>query len=301
MVRVERANPAVGAPPWPPCLPPSGWAVRPPRSASELGPQPSRGLGLGLLVRLFGGAVLTTIGIIASLAFDAFRFFQHAGDRVPGTNGARRSQLRRPGRIQRAPSSEPCLFAGTLLIMLIAMLVAAPIGLLSAIYLSEYAAGSPACAVIKPALHPGWPAPSSAASSPPRRRPALRLLQRSALFRSAGRRRTGPAGLALVQNQMASSGAASWASCSSCSRRPRRDPSSQCGAAKPARRLLRHGRPSPETVKRVLLPRRLAGHRRALLLAVLQHRRDHDRDHGRRPGRQPDLQTCWDTVTYQPR
>jgi phosphate transport system permease protein len=43
------------------------------------------------------------------------------------------------------------LFAGTFLIMLIAMAVAAPVGLYSAIYLSEYAS-RPVRATIKPLL-----------------------------------------------------------------------------------------------------------------------------------------------------
>lgn len=50
------------------------------------------------------------------------------------------------GRFRAVP-----LFAGTLLIMLIAMTVAAPIGLFSAIYLSEYA-GPVTRAVVKPVL-----------------------------------------------------------------------------------------------------------------------------------------------------
>jgi len=77
-------------------------------------------------------AVLTTLGIVLSLAGEALRFF----NAVPvweflfGTQWAPQS-----GDDYGALP----LFAGTILIMLIAMAVAAPVGLFSAIYLSEYA------------------------------------------------------------------------------------------------------------------------------------------------------------------
>ncbi|OYW89915.1 MAG: phosphate ABC transporter permease, partial [Caulobacterales bacterium 32-67-6] len=98
-------------------------------------------------------AVLTTLGIIASLAFDSFRFFQKVPifDFLFGTQWSpqiaiRADQVGSTGAFGAVP-----LFAGTMLIMLIAMCVAAPIGLLSAIYLSEYASRTTR-AVIKPLL-----------------------------------------------------------------------------------------------------------------------------------------------------
>ena len=87
-------------------------------------------------------AVLTTIGIVFSLLIESIRFFQ----RVPITEflfglewspqtALRADQIGSSGSFGAVP-----VFTGTLLISGIAMLVAAPIGLLSAVYLSEYAA-----------------------------------------------------------------------------------------------------------------------------------------------------------------
>jgi len=86
-------------------------------------------------------AIFTTIGIVLSVLFESIRFFQ----KVPITEflfgldwspqmAIREDQVGSSGAFGAVP-----LFVGTLLISLIAMLVAVPIGLLSAIYLSEYA------------------------------------------------------------------------------------------------------------------------------------------------------------------
>lgn len=88
-----------------------------------------------------GVAILTTAGIVFSVVFETIRFF----DRVPflefffGTSWSpqvalRTDQVGAEGAFGMIP-----LFTGTLLISAIALLVAVPIGLLSAIYLSEYA------------------------------------------------------------------------------------------------------------------------------------------------------------------
>ena len=86
-------------------------------------------------------AVFTTIGIVASVAFEAFRFFQHISpiDFLFGTSWSpqmaiRADQVGSSGSFGAVP-----LFAGTALISFIAMLIAVPIGLYSAIYLAEYA------------------------------------------------------------------------------------------------------------------------------------------------------------------
>jgi len=87
-------------------------------------------------------AVFTTIGIVLSLFFEAIRFFRL----VPVTEflfglewspqtAIRADQVGSSGAFGAAP-----VFAGTILISVIAMMVAAPVGLLSAIYMSEYAA-----------------------------------------------------------------------------------------------------------------------------------------------------------------
>jgi phosphate transport system permease protein len=101
-------------------------------------------------------AILTTIGIVLSLLFESLRFFQ----RVPffaflfGTHWSPQSAFVGAGA-EASANAEVFgaipLFVGTLLITAIAMLVAAPIGLMSAIYLSDYAS-PPFRAVAKPML-----------------------------------------------------------------------------------------------------------------------------------------------------
>jgi phosphate transport system permease protein len=106
-----------------------------------------------LLVACSVAAILTTVGIIASLVWESFRFFQSVSpiDFLFGTDwnpqiAMRADQVASAGAFGAVP-----LFVGTFLIMIIAMIVAAPIGLFSAIYLSEYA-GRTTRAVVKPML-----------------------------------------------------------------------------------------------------------------------------------------------------
>jgi phosphate transport system permease protein len=86
-------------------------------------------------------AIFTTIGIVLSVLFESIRFFQ----KVPVTEfllglkwspqtAIRSDQVGSSGAFGAVP-----VFVGTLLISGIAMCVAVPIGLMSAIYLSEYA------------------------------------------------------------------------------------------------------------------------------------------------------------------
>ncbi len=86
-------------------------------------------------------AIFTTIGIVLSLLFEAVRFFKAIpiaeflfGLKWSPQMAIRADQVGASGAFGAVP-----VFAGTLLISFIAMLVAVPIGLLSAIYLSEYA------------------------------------------------------------------------------------------------------------------------------------------------------------------
>jgi len=86
-------------------------------------------------------AVLTTIGIIASVVFEAARFFGQVpwyeflfGLEWSPQTAIRADQVGSSGAFGAVP-----LFWGTILISLIAMLVAVPIGLFSAVYLAEYA------------------------------------------------------------------------------------------------------------------------------------------------------------------
>jgi phosphate transport system permease protein len=94
-----------------------------------------------LLIACSTVAIFTTIGIVLSVLFEAVRFFRV----VPFTDflfglewnpqmAIRSDQVGASGAFGAVP-----LFAGTLLISGIAMLVAVPIGLMCAIHLSEYA------------------------------------------------------------------------------------------------------------------------------------------------------------------
>jgi phosphate transport system permease protein len=86
-------------------------------------------------------AILVTLSIVLALVVEALRFFKHVplldfllGLKWSPQIAIRADQVGSSGAFGAIP-----LFAGTLLIALIAMLVAVPIGLFSAIYLAEYA------------------------------------------------------------------------------------------------------------------------------------------------------------------
>lgn len=107
----------------------------------------------GLLLACACVAIFTTIGILLSVLFESLRFFQA----IPATEflfGAewspqmaiRSDQVGSSGSFGAIP-----LFVGTLLISFIAMLVAVPVGLMSAVYLAEYAS-SRVRGLVKPAL-----------------------------------------------------------------------------------------------------------------------------------------------------
>jgi phosphate transport system permease protein len=94
-----------------------------------------------LLVVCSSIAIFTTLGIVLSVLFEAIRFFKA----VPITKflfglewspqiAIRADQVGSSGAFGAVP-----VFTGTLMISAIAMIVAVPIGLMSAIYLSEYA------------------------------------------------------------------------------------------------------------------------------------------------------------------
>lgn len=106
-----------------------------------------------VLLACSGVAVLTTIGIVFSVVFEAARFFSVVspidflfGLQWSPQTAMRADQVGSSGAFGIVP-----LIAGTLLITLIAMLVAGPLGLFSAIYMAEYA--TPRIrAVVKPIL-----------------------------------------------------------------------------------------------------------------------------------------------------
>jgi len=96
---------------------------------------------MGFMIVCSTIAVFTTVGIILSLLFESLRFFERVspfeflfGLQWSPQEALRADQVGSSGAFGMIP-----VFAGTLLITFIAMIVAAPVGLLSAIYLSEYA------------------------------------------------------------------------------------------------------------------------------------------------------------------
>jgi len=98
-------------------------------------------------------AVFTTIGIVLSVLFEAIRFFKQVAitDFIFGLHWSpqmaiREDQVGAAGSFGMIP-----LLTGTLMISAIAMFVAVPIGLMSAIYMSEYAADK-VRTVVKPIL-----------------------------------------------------------------------------------------------------------------------------------------------------
>ena len=99
------------------------------------------GLVKWVLLACASFAILTTVGIIFSVLFESLRFFDQVSffEFVFGTHWSpqiaiREDQVGSSGAFGAVP-----LFVGTLLVSVIAMSVAVPIGLMSAIYLSEYA------------------------------------------------------------------------------------------------------------------------------------------------------------------
>jgi phosphate transport system permease protein len=98
-------------------------------------------------------AILATIGIVLSLVFESARFFERVpvGDFLFGLQWSPQTAIREDQVGSSGAFGALPVLAGTLLITAIAMTVAVPIGLLSAVYMSEYASVR-ARALLKPAL-----------------------------------------------------------------------------------------------------------------------------------------------------
>jgi phosphate transport system permease protein len=95
----------------------------------------------GILFAAACVAVLTTIGIVSSVLFETVRFFERVspidflfGLQWSPQTAIRADQVGSSGAFGIVP-----LVTGTLLITVIAMLIAGPIGLFAAIYMAEYA------------------------------------------------------------------------------------------------------------------------------------------------------------------
>jgi phosphate transport system permease protein len=94
-----------------------------------------------LLVGCSVVAILTTLGIVFSVLFETLRFFGKYPwtDFLFGTQWSPQIAMRSDQVGQSGAFGFLPLFVGTMLVMFIAMLVAAPIGLFCAIYMAEYA------------------------------------------------------------------------------------------------------------------------------------------------------------------
>jgi phosphate transport system permease protein len=107
----------------------------------------------GLLLASSSLAILVTIGIVLSLVFETTRFFQSVSviEFLFGTQWSPQTAMRSDQVASSGAFGAVPLFVGTLLITAIAMVVALPIGLMSAVYMTFYAS-SGARDVAKPLL-----------------------------------------------------------------------------------------------------------------------------------------------------
>jgi phosphate transport system permease protein len=94
-----------------------------------------------LLIASSSIAILTTIGIFLSVIFESLRFFDKVpvGDFLFGLQWSPQTAIRSDQVGSSGAFGAIPLFAGTMLISSIALIVAVPLGLMTAIYLSEYA------------------------------------------------------------------------------------------------------------------------------------------------------------------
>jgi phosphate transport system permease protein len=98
-------------------------------------------------------AIFTTLGIVLSVLFESLQFFKSVpvADFVLGLDWSPQTAIRADQVGSSGSFGAVPLFAGTLLVSVVAMFIAVPIGLMSAIYLAEYANRS-VRAYAKPAL-----------------------------------------------------------------------------------------------------------------------------------------------------
>ena len=98
-------------------------------------------------------AIMTTVGIVISVLFESTRFFGEVPflDFMLGTQWSPQTAIHSEQVGSSASFGAVPLFVGTMLIAFIALLVSVPLGLMSAIYLSEYA-GNRVRNIAKPVL-----------------------------------------------------------------------------------------------------------------------------------------------------
>ena len=112
------------------------WIIRPGLDARQL-VERCVTLGLGFCSFI---AVLTTFSIILSLVFESLQFFQFVSplEFVTGLKWSPLTAIRDDQFGQTGAFGALPVFTGTLLITVIALLIAAPLGLMTAIYMSEF-------------------------------------------------------------------------------------------------------------------------------------------------------------------
>lgn len=99
------------------------------------------GFGVGVLTLTAGIGILITIVITVSIMFEALRFFKHVNvfDFLFGLTWNPQAAITADQAVGDSAFGVIPVFLGTILIMLIAMLVAVPAGIMGAIYLCLYA------------------------------------------------------------------------------------------------------------------------------------------------------------------
>ena len=103
--------------------------------------QKSEQIVLALMIMCAAAAVFTTFGIIASLLFESVRFFTliPVSEFLLGLNWEPQIPMREDQVAAEGAFGWIPVIAGTLLVMTVAVALAVPVGLLSAIYLNEFA------------------------------------------------------------------------------------------------------------------------------------------------------------------
>ena len=111
------------------------------------------GVVSGVLILASSIAIFTTVGIVLSVLFEAIRFFQEVSvtEFLFGLNWSPQTAIREDQVGSSGSFGAVPLFTGTLLITGISMIVAVPVGLMTAIFLAEYSS-SRIRAVTKPIL-----------------------------------------------------------------------------------------------------------------------------------------------------
>ncbi len=115
-------------------------ATRPINLTTAVRPKWPDRIVVGILGACAGVAIFVTLGIVLSLVFETVKFFQKVppGDFLFGLNWSPQTAIRADQVGSGGSFGVVPLINGTLLISAIAMVVATPLGLMSAVYLSEY-------------------------------------------------------------------------------------------------------------------------------------------------------------------